>query len=154
MAHTRIKVGEFFEIPLPNGRFAYCQHVAFHQEFGFLIRVFKKVTDQPISSLQELQGVGEMFPPVFVGLREAVKSGGWKRTGFLPVVDFGFPMFKVTNGTKPGEYSDWYLWDGERERFIGKLPPELRSLELKSIWGYELLEMRVAYGTIPGAGLH
>jgi hypothetical protein len=154
VATERIKVGDCYEIRLPDGRYAYCNYLAWNDQLGCLIRVFDKVTDAPLASVEQLKCAGEMFPPVFVGLRASVKSGRWKFKGALPVEDFRFPMFRATSATKPGEYENWYLWDGREQRFIGKLPAELRALEIELVWGDELLEERIAFGRNPFAEVY
>ena len=151
MAASRITVGDCYEIPLPDGRYAYCQYIRWNEQLGYLIRVLDRVTEAPVSSVDQLRGAGEMFPPVFVGLPASVKSGRWKFVGTLPVAEFTFPMFRATSATKPGTYNNWYLWDGQKQRFIGRLPPELRSLEIEQVWGDELLEERIASGRNPFA---
>lgn len=151
MTTARIKVGGCYEIPLSDGRYAYCQYLAWNDQLGCLIRVFGKITNEPIRSVENLCGAGEMFPPVFVGLRTSVRSGRWKFVGRLPIGEFRFPLFRATSATKPGEYDNWWLWDGKEQRFIGRLPEELRSLEIELVWGDELLEDRIAYGKNPFA---
>ncbi len=148
----QIKVGNCYAIPLPDGKYGYCQYVLRNEMLGYLIQVFDRITDQPLSSAEELRGVGNMFPPVFVGLPASVKRGRWKYIGYLPVEDFHFPQFRAIGGAlKPGTYENWWIWDGKQERFIGKLPNELRSLELRVVWGDELLEERIQTGKDPHA---
>ena len=147
----RIKIGDCFVIPLPDGRYAYCQYVQWNEKLGYLVRVFDRITDDLIKSVDELREAGEMFPPVFVGLRASVKSGRWNSLGWLPVANFEFPLFRSTNTKKPGKSESWWLFDGKDERFIGSLPSELRSLEHKLVWGDELLEKRIVTGRNPYA---
>jgi hypothetical protein len=151
MAAARIKVGDCYEIRLPDGRYAYCQYLRWNEQLGCLVRVLDLVTEVPLSSVHQLQCAGDIFPPVFVGLRASVRSGRWKFVGTLPVNEFKFPVFRATSATKPGTYNNWYLWDGQEQRFIGQLPPELRSLEIELVWGDEILEERIAYGRNPFA---
>ena len=141
----RIKIGDFFQIPLPDGRYAYCQHVNWNEQMGFLVQVLDCISDCPLN-VEALSGAKPLFPPVFVGLRAAVNSGRWKRIGNRPVNDFKFPLFRATSATKPGKYDNWWLFDGRSQRFIGELPPELRCLEVEVAWGYELLGQRIATG--------
>jgi hypothetical protein len=141
----RINLGDFFQIPLPDGRYAYCQHVNWNDQIGFLVQVLDRISDHPLK-IGELEGAQPLFPPVFVGLRAAVNSGRWKRIGNKPVTDFKFPLFRATSATKPGKYDNWWLFDGSTQRFIGELPAELRTLEVEVAWGYEMLEQRIATG--------
>jgi hypothetical protein len=116
---------------------------------GQVIRVFDKLTDAPLTSVAELATAGEMFPPVFVGLTASVKSERWKPIGNLPVQGFRLPLFRATSAPKPGTHDNCWLWDGRKERFVGKLSPEQRQLELRLVWGDELLEERIATGENP-----
>jgi hypothetical protein len=143
-------VGDCFQIPLPGERFAYCQYVRWSEKLGYLIRVFDLISDEPLP-VESLRSCKELFPPVFVGLKASVASGRWKRIGLLEVGDFAFPTFRCTSSMKPGTYENWWLWEGGEPRFIGKLPPELRSLEIELVWGDELLEQRIATGKNPFA---
>ena len=147
---VKIKLGDCFSMPLPNGRWTYCQYVAQSDELGYLIRVFDRITDAPLNSVSELEGAGTLFPPVFIGLRASVRSGRWKCLGNLPVHGFVFPKFRETMGKKPGEYHDWRIWDGKSTVMIGDLPENLRGLELKVVWGDEGLEERIVDGTYRG----
>ncbi|MFZ0956972.1 MAG: Imm26 family immunity protein [Candidatus Sulfotelmatobacter sp.] len=146
---TRIKLGDCYAVLLPDERYAYCQYVQWNEQMGYLIRVYDRITAVSLSSVAELASAGNLFPPVFVGLRASVKSGRWKHIGNLPVSNFHFPTFRATGATKPGIYESWWLWDGEKEWFIGRLPKKLHSLEQRVVWGDELLEERIATGRDP-----
>jgi len=97
----KIKIGDCFRIPLADGRFAYCQYVYQHREFGYLVRVFDKITSEPFNTAETLQTAIPLVPPVFVGLRASVRSGRWKNIGNIAVRDFAFAKFRITMGTKP-----------------------------------------------------
>lgn len=112
---------------------------------GFLVQVFDRISDRPLR-VEDLAGAKPLFPPVFVGLRGAVNKGRWKRIGNKAVTDFKFPLFRATSATKPGKYDNWWLFDGQSQRFIGTLPAELRDLEVEAVWGDELLEQRISTG--------
>jgi hypothetical protein len=147
---TTLKIGDCFAIPLPDGSFAYCQYVYRHPEFGYLVRVFDKITPERLDTPVGLEGIGPLFAPVFVGLPASVRSGRWKRIGNMAVRDFVFPNFRITMGTKPGTYHDWRIWDGTTTRMVGELPIPLRSLELQGVWGDEALEERISSGAYRG----
>lgn len=150
MKRTMIEVGDCFRIPLPNGRWAYCQFVHHNNELGFLVKVFDLITTEPMDSATDLRTAGLLFPPVFVGLRASVRSGRWKKIGNIVIDDFEFPKFRNTVGTKPGTYNDWWIWDGTSTIKIGTLPKEMRSLELEQVWGDEALEQRIVNGNYRG----
>ena len=149
----RIKLGDCYAIPLPGGRYGYCQYVQWNKQMGCLVRVLDRITAEAVATVAELANAGNMFPPVFVGLHASVKSGRWKCIGNLPVSDFPFPLFRATGATKAGIHENWWLWDGQNERFIGKLPKELHKLEQRAVWGDELLEERIATGKDPFDGV-
>jgi|SRR5271170_8077249 len=146
----RIKVGDYFRIPLPDERWAYCQHVNKNAELAFLIRVLDRITSEPLDSIVDLQDAGFLFPPVFVGLQATARCGRWLRIGNGIVANFEFPKFRQSMGTKPGTCYDWRIWDGKKTKMVGELPPTLRSLELKQVWGDQGLEERIVAGTYRG----
>ena len=140
-----LKVGDCFVIGLPDGKRAYGQLVFVDSRMGFLVQIFDLITKEEVP-VETLRTAGPLFPPVFVGLRASIRSGRWRIIGRLPIEEFVFPKFLYTHGTKPGVYDDWMVWDGGEMTFLGKLPPGLRGLEHKCIWGDELLEERIATG--------
>lgn len=144
-----IKIGDCFSITLPNGRYAHGQYLYLDDRkpdgHGSLVRIFDRITSEPLS-VEQLQAAKELFPPVFVGLKAGIRSGHWRFIGHLPVKDFVFPTFRITNGHGPGTYEDWWIWDGNKKTFLGRLPEELRSLEVRCVWGSLLLEDRIATG--------
>ncbi len=139
------RVGDCYLIHLPSGRKAYAQYVHRHPEYGPMVRVFDIVTDREVG-LEELASAGELFPPVFVALERALRDGAWERIGSLPVTDFVFPKFRRALVNGPGVYHNWRIWDGEKDTYVGDLPPEYRGLEMLSIWGYEILAKRIDTG--------
>lgn len=140
---TRRRVGDFYRIPLPDRRFAYCQHVYRVESYGDVVRVFNRLTSAPLSSPEGLEKAGLLFPPVFAALVAAVRGKRWQLIGNEPIRGFVLPKFRFTMGTKPGTYDDWRIWDERKTRRVGKLPAELRSLELKCVWGCEALAERI-----------
>jgi hypothetical protein len=100
--------------------------------------------------LKVLEPARLLFPPVFVGLVAAVRGKLWQYIGNKPVEGFVLPKFRDTMGTKPGTYHDWSIWNGRKHSKLGDLPEDLRTLELKSIWGCEALADRIVAGTYRG----
>ena len=64
----RGRIGDFYRIPLPNGRWGYCQHVYRVESFGDVVRVFVFITAEPLDSTDGLEPARLLFPTVFVGL--------------------------------------------------------------------------------------
>jgi Immunity protein 26 len=139
--------GDIYRIALPDGLFAYAHVLLIHAEYGYLVRVFDRVGQE--TPVQDLTNSGELFPPVFVALTQATKAGAWRRVGTLPVSAFEFPTFRLSP-----LYENWCIWDGAAERrFIGRLPQEMRSLEIEMIWSYQFLAERIATGHHPLEGV-
>ena len=74
-ARAKIEIGDCFRIPLPDGRWAYCQFVHMQDNFGYLVQVFNRITSEPLDSTVGIDGAGSLFPPVFVGLPASVAGG-------------------------------------------------------------------------------
>jgi hypothetical protein len=145
-----IEIGACYRFALPDGRWAYCQHIHVAPDFGYVVRVFDRITGDPLDSPAELEGAGLLFPPVFAAMIAARRYRLWHKIGVLPVNNFVFPKFRQTMGTKPGTYHDWRIWDGKKTTVLGDLPIKLRSLELKCVWACEGLGERIVAGTYRG----
>jgi hypothetical protein len=144
MAKT-INPGDVYRISLPDGQYGYGQLLQLHETYGYLLRILDRITGKE-TTLEELKHVGDLFPPVFVNLPPALKSGSWQFIGRLSIPAYTFPTFRSSAAYAPGVYENWWLWDGGEPRFIGKLPVELRSLEVEVLWGHEILAERIATG--------
>jgi hypothetical protein len=142
---STITIGDVYRIGLPDGRSAYSQVLHFHQDYGYLVRVLNLISNEYVS-VPELTHVCNLFPPVFVNLVGGIKGGLWKKVGNMPLSDCTFPTFRSSVATTHGEHNNWWLWDGGERRFIGKLPEELRSLEVELIWSHEILAERITTG--------
>ena len=138
-----LSIGDVYAIPLQGGGYAFGQYVAMHPLMGALVRILNVRADSvpPVGDLAE---AGNMFPPVFVGLKAALRSGRWKKIGTLPVPeDPKGRTFRQTFGTKPGTYHDWKIWYWDRAVPVGDLPDDARDLELFQVWGAEGVEDRI-----------
>lgn len=153
---TRPLIGDVFEFPLPDGRLAYAQYIHRDKEgeagFGILVRVLDRLSDVPLS-VPDLRDAHNLFPPVYVGLLALMRLGRWKRIGRMPIPTDPLPRFRWRTGpeTGPGEYANWYVIDlvTATRTFVGRLTPELRSLEFQCAWGSEVLAQRIASGQNP-----
>jgi hypothetical protein len=138
----RPSIGDIFAFELPSGRVAYAHFVALHPEFGTLVHIHQSEQSE-MRPIEDIVSIPSPFAPVFVGLYPAVRSGRWKRIGAQPVPPAPFPRFRWTFGTKPGRYTDWRIWDGKHDVFVGELLVADRALELRTVWGAETLEHRI-----------
>lgn len=139
---SKIVSGDCFEIPLPDGRLAYCQVMLQHEQMGHMVRVLDRIDTARVLSIDELLAARDLFPPVFVSIR----ARRWRRVGRLPVRPFEFPRFRHFLGSGAGTYLNWRLWDGKTYEFVGALPPALRCLEVDVLWTDVALEARIATG--------
>ena len=147
MKRTILKIGDIFCIPLQTGQYAYGQLVfrdsTSEYPYQFMVRIFDFFSKE-IIDISELDTTRLLFPPVFTGLLGAIRDDAWYIIGRKPVEDFTFPLFRVCKFyDAPGKYDRWYLWDGQKETFLGELPENYRLLENLCLWGYELLRERI-----------
>jgi|JI9StandDraft_1071089.scaffolds.fasta_scaffold207134_2 hypothetical protein len=123
------RIGDVIEIPTAKG-LAYVQYTHYHStppKYGCLIRVLQGFYDKrpdmdKIEFIVNQQHRFQTFCPIY----KVVNIGDWDRIGNFPVPVFAqkFPIFKAMKylfkRPKP-EDADWYLWDGEKEWYVGKL---------------------------------
>ena len=132
-----VKVGDVIQIPLSDGRRAYCQFVFEDKENGDIIRVFDFFTkESEILDLKEIDISKLLFLPVYASIYWAVKDRGWKVIGSLPVDDYKFTGFLYDlpafppNPNGGGRVKSWSLWDGEKYVELGEiLPKEYQKYE-------------------------
>lgn len=142
-----LEIGDVVEIPLPSGRYAYGQYLGLERGGnGPLLRVFDRKSDERVQSVTDLDGVGDMFPPVLVGLAFAIRSRRWKVVGRLPTPPVATPVFRATLGDRPGKYDDWRIIYPDKTERVGVLPDELRHLEILQVWPPQALEDRIDTG--------
>lgn len=143
---VRLRVGDVFAMRLADGLVRYGQYLHEHEREGSLVQVFRAATPE-VLPVEEVIGTGALFPPVYVGLRPAIREGRWHVIGRAPVEGFVHPLFRDHSNPSPGKNSpSWWIWDGTTETRIGELPSEYRALEMRGSWGYELLENRILKG--------
>jgi len=105
--HSQPTVGDILQIPLSNGKIAYGRYVYWDGRkpsgMGSLVEIYDFFSAEPVESglIDTLSSKPLLFPPVFVGLGAAIKSGRWSIVGHIPVFDFTFPEFRSTFGTGP-----------------------------------------------------
>ena len=92
-----------------------------------------------------------MFRPVITGLFAAIRTGLWKKIGYIQVNDFEYPNFIATNyNQKTGKASIWFLWNGEKYIRLGtELPEKYKELEYHMVWSpYDVVD-RIETGKYP-----
>lgn len=152
MKRKRLKIGDIFEIPLSDGQKAYGQYVLADKENGPMIRVFDLITKHSIG-VDEITRCSNMFPPIIVGLKAAIKTGQWIIVGSSSVKDFDSPDFisAMYDGVND-KMGMWYLWDGSESKYVSLgyiLPEKYRELEQLIVWSPDNLKKRIETGINP-----
>jgi hypothetical protein len=140
-----LNVGDCFEIPLSNGRYAYGRYLYWDDNYGPLCEIFSRISDVPIE-VSKLDSSRRLFPPVYIGFGSVLSEGKWRVIGSLPIANFEFPHFRKSFGTKPGRYDDWIIYDGTKKTVVGFLEPEMADLEFLCGWSPKLLTKRIETG--------
>ena len=152
MIQKTLKVGDVFEIPLSDERKAYGQYVRADKDNGPVIRIFDLITKDDLK-IDEIVNAPNMFPPIVVGLKAAIKSDLWTIIGNSPVTDFVPPNFiSAMYNSINDKVGMWYLWDGIESKSIPigyKLPEEYRGLEQLVVWAAEDVTKRIETGVNP-----
>src|SRR5258708_20923415 len=93
----RFRIGDIFEIPLPDKRKGYAKYLFRHRKFHHLIQVLDFFTDDISEpNLSKLNQANPLFPPVFTILGHAVNREKWHLIKNSPVENFTFPKFLNT----------------------------------------------------------
>lgn len=150
MKAKRLRIGDIFEVPLSDGRKAYGQYVLADKKNGPMVRIFNLVTTNNVP-IEKLINLSLLFPPIFVGLKAAIKIGQWKVIGNSPVNDFNYPCFiSAMYDSVNKKMGMWYLWNGAEYTPIGhKLPEEYKKFEQLVVWAPGDVEKRIETGINP-----
>jgi hypothetical protein len=146
----RLTVGGVFDIPLSDGRKAYGHYLFSNPHMGTLIRVLTPISRNPVS-VHDLDINTELFPPIFVNLKGAIREGIWHVVGHRPVEAFAFPIFVAPYIVGSIENIDhWSLWDGQSYTRLGRyLPKEYYDKEIYIIWSPLDIADRIETGMNP-----
>jgi hypothetical protein len=148
----RPKFGDVIEIPTPAG-LGYFQYVNRHAAWGGLIRVFGGTYSARPMSLEQFACAQERFL-TFVPLGAMIHRGIVEIVANVAVPEHlrAFPLFRVPGSAidpETGKVRDWWLWDGNQNRFVGKLTPEQEQLPIKEVVNDTMLIHWIATGTGP-----
>ncbi len=141
----RPMIGDIIEIPLPDNGFGYAQFTHKHITYGALLRVFNQ--KEKVSELSKLENTELLFT-TFFPLGAAVNRGIVSIVGKLPIrgVFQKFPIFRAGVTNLRGEIDDWWLWDGENEKRVGKLSTEQMKYPIRGVINDTLLVERICLG--------
>lgn len=153
MAKRSIRVGDVFQIPLSDGRYAYGQYVYRDPKHGPIIRVFDFIAEDEMEFEEvraRLARAKLLFPPIITGVFAAIRTGMWKVIGRMPVDDFEYPNFLNVFDERFQPISDWFLVTKDKTIRLGKkLPERYKNLELLVVWSPHDVVRRIETGENP-----
>ena len=148
----RLKIGDVFAVPLPNGTAGYVQYVADDASMldSYVIRVFRGVYDlagpPDIAEVVSLEVA--FYAHVF--LKVCVMHGFWKNIGNAPVPDRIEVLFRGCwdDGNPDVRVSRrWYVWRiNEPFQEIGTLSPTYVKAEIGSVLPPQSIVERMVTG--------
>lgn len=140
----KIVVGNILQLPLIEGGFAYAHYVFDDPQKGMLIAVLSEVYPEPVDP--KILGIREyLFPPVFCGLRYAVREGVWQIVGWASTEHFVFPRFKSGIPDKNRVVHNWFIYDGKETVLVeDDVPADLDSLEELSTYPPKMITDRIS----------
>jgi hypothetical protein len=103
-----------------------CTISAMERATGRLIKVFDFISDHELKVPGELQSVGELFPPVFAGIKGAVKANRWKKIGVLRSPSLSFRCSGARAPRSPARTTTGGCGIADRSGLLGS---SLRSFE-------------------------
>jgi hypothetical protein len=147
---ARLKIGDIVEIMTGKG-LVYAQYTHKHNQYGALLRVFRKFCGVRPSDFTELARNRPTFM-CFFPLGAAVNRGivSIVDNVAVPLEAQSFPTFRAGMANPPTDkVKVWWLWDGEKEWRVGELTDEQRSLSIRGVWNDTLLIERIESGWTP-----
>jgi len=133
----RAKFGDVLEIPTKKG-LAYALYTHRHidpPKFGALLRIFKGFYSARPTDFTKVLNENVRFT-TFFPLQAAMNKGIFEIVAnvSIPVSLQNFPIFKCNNKINAELYDDgWWIWDGLREKKIGRLNEDQKIYPYRSI---------------------
>ena len=142
----KIIPGDVFEIKTTKG-FAYFQYTHKNEKYGYLIRVFSKIFPTQNQELEKLIKQKHDFQTFFpLGAAVNRKIVKFIHNDEIPKSAKEFPTFKCGGSTDNKSHDKWWLWDGKKEKRIGKLPKKYWALPTRGICNDTMLIERIEVG--------
>ncbi len=112
---------------------------------GPFVTVYEGPEDQRAGSLE---GYEKLFGPIGCGVYPPVRLGTWTVVGHVEPTETRLPMFLMMGVGRPPDIPPvWWLFDGVRERPLGRdVPDDLKDMELLGVLSWELVEDRIRAG--------
>lgn len=142
---VRPQLGDVVEIQVKKG-YAYAHFTHAHKQYGSLLRVFGEIhaTRPAEFSHVVIQPVlfQTFFPLGAACSRKIVTLVA--NEAVCPPSDF--PVFRAGVQNAAGTVDNWWLWDGETEKQIGKLKPGMEHYPIRGVINDTLLVERIDNG--------
>jgi hypothetical protein len=145
-------IGDYYAIPLADGRFAHAQYLAKEPGWGDFVQVVNLVTDNP-TPLEQVRSAEPLFPPVGIHVPFGIAKGRWRFVGNEPVNEVHLPLYRESMSVgrqlgRAGVYEDWYIRNiSDNEIYhVGRLNEEQRRLEFFVAWQPEEIAERILTG--------
>jgi hypothetical protein len=132
---SRVAIGDVVEIRTP-GAYAYAQVSHRHDKYGELLRILPGLFEEPLVDFGEIVAGEERFVTFFPLGAALDVLDDFRIVGREPVPEHAraLPLFKMQGRIdEDGNTVNWWIWDGEREVFVGDLSDEQRDLPLLSL---------------------
>jgi hypothetical protein len=137
------RVGDIFEIHLPENRYIYAQYVHADPKRGPFVQVFDKVVTEPLSYV-EIGDMVPLLPPLLCGINPPVRSGRWHIVGNTPPTKFKYPKYLYGMPDRNGTVQMWYLEENDKLTPLGpEIPEKYRHLEQGWVISAEALEEKI-----------
>jgi hypothetical protein len=146
----KVQIGDIIEIKTNKG-LAYAQYVLKKEKWGALIRVLEGLFEKRPPHFSKLVENPERFI-TFFPLGAAVNRGIFEVVSNRRVPERfeSFPIFRASGNVLANKSEDnWWLWDGEKEWFIGNLTDDLKKLPLRQVINDTLLIDRIENNWTP-----
>jgi hypothetical protein len=145
MNRIRRRLGDVVEVEVKKG-FAYAHFTHAHKQYGSLVRVFGEihVTRPAEFSRVVVQPVlFQTFFPLSAACSRKIVSLVASEAVCPPSE---FPVFRAGIQNSLGIVDNWWLWDGETEKQIGRLEPGVERFPIRGVINDTLLVERISSG--------
>ena len=76
------KIGDCFEVPLGDGRYAYGRFVHWAEQYGPLCEIYAGISNRRLG-VEDIDISKQLFPPVYIGFGSVFSHGRWRIIGRL-----------------------------------------------------------------------
>lgn len=146
----RAKIGDIVQILTSKG-IAYAQFTHKHNEYGYLLAVFKGFYKSLPGDFSQIVSMKPQFF-VFFPLQSALNQNLVSVVSNVPVAvgNKSFPIFRTCHRSSSGEKVNWAIWDGEKSERLGrKLNEKEKTYSMRGIISAPLLVERIEKGYRP-----